>query len=76
MNNSTYSTQTGKTIVYGALGPVMKVLEVDTGTAELIKVGEVKLPAGMQYAVRPNKARTLMYYRHQRRRPDAESEAA
>jgi 6-phosphogluconolactonase (cycloisomerase 2 family) len=61
VNNSTYSTQTGKTIVYGALGPVMKVFEVDTGTAELTKVGEVKLPAGMQYAW-PNKARTLMYY--------------
>jgi 6-phosphogluconolactonase len=57
----TYSSQTGKTMLYGALGPVMKVYSIDVDAALLTKEGEIKLPAGMQYAW-PNKARTLIYF--------------
>jgi 6-phosphogluconolactonase len=60
VNYSPYSTHTGKTMLYAALGPVMNVYSIDLDTAELTKEGEFKLPAGMQYAW-PNKARTLMY---------------
>ena len=50
----------GRTIVYSALGREMEFFDLDPATAELARIGSIRLDAIIQSAW-PNRARTILY---------------